>query len=95
MYYFPLTPRLQRLYLSEATASDMRWHAEHYQKDKTMTHPSDSQAWKHFNNTYPSFAEETRNVRLGLCTDGFAPFRPYGKGYSSWPVTFTPYNLPP
>ncbi|XP_057770644.1 uncharacterized protein LOC130990427 [Salvia miltiorrhiza] len=25
MYYFPLTPRLQRLYASKATANDMRW----------------------------------------------------------------------
>ena len=29
MHYFPLIPRLQRLYASRATASEMRWHAEH------------------------------------------------------------------
>ncbi|XP_075500141.1 uncharacterized protein LOC142538729 [Primulina tabacum] len=29
MYYFPLTPRLQRLYASTATAKHMRWHHEH------------------------------------------------------------------
>ncbi|KAK8621907.1 hypothetical protein V6N13_097535 [Hibiscus sabdariffa] len=28
MYYFPLTPRLQRLYASEVTSKDMRWHVE-------------------------------------------------------------------
>ncbi|XP_059295324.1 uncharacterized protein LOC132048635 [Lycium ferocissimum] len=33
MYYFPLIPRLQRLYASHATAADMRWHHEHTQKD--------------------------------------------------------------
>ncbi|KAH6783195.1 hypothetical protein C2S52_008154 [Perilla frutescens var. hirtella] len=27
MYYFPLTPRLQRLYASNVTANDMSWHA--------------------------------------------------------------------
>ncbi|XP_050207362.1 uncharacterized protein LOC126656787 [Mercurialis annua] len=29
MFYFPITPRLQRLYDSKATAKHMTWHAEH------------------------------------------------------------------
>ncbi|KAL0337718.1 UNVERIFIED_CONTAM: hypothetical protein Scaly_2046900 [Sesamum calycinum] len=33
-----------------------------------MCHPSDVEAWKHFDRMYPKFAEEPRNVRLGLCT---------------------------
>ncbi|KAL4367573.1 hypothetical protein GQ457_05G029620 [Hibiscus cannabinus] len=71
MYYFPLTPRLQRLYASEVTAKHMRWHAEH-QNDEVdlMCHPSDSFAWKYFDQEHPTFSYETRNVRLGLCTDG-------------------------
>ncbi|XP_073119657.1 uncharacterized protein [Henckelia pumila] len=44
MYYFPITPRLQRLYASTATASHMRWHHDHYFDGDTMTHPSDSPA---------------------------------------------------
>ncbi|XP_074306162.1 uncharacterized protein LOC141641399 [Silene latifolia] len=44
---------------------------------------------------YPDFADEPRNVRLGLCTDGFSPFDQFGKPYSCWPVMVTPYNLPP
>ncbi|XP_039120162.1 uncharacterized protein LOC120256563 [Dioscorea cayenensis subsp. rotundata] len=96
MFYFPLTPRLQRLYGSNATAKHMRWHFEHeMEKDGVMRHCSDSPAWKHFNNMYPSFASECRNARLGLCTDGFQPFGQSGQQYSSWPVIVTPYNLPP
>ncbi|KAL6561202.1 hypothetical protein OROMI_016803 [Orobanche minor] len=95
MYYFPLTPRLQRLYASEATAEDMRWHATHESEPGVMHHPSDSEAWTHFSDTHPNFAAESRNVRLGLSADGFAPFGQYGKQYSSWPVVLTPYNLPP
>jgi Transposase family tnp2/Domain of unknown function (DUF4218)/Transposase-associated domain len=95
MYYFPLTPRLQRLYASSVTAKDMRWHAEHVVEDGVMSHPSDSEAWKHFDQSHPEFAAETRNVRLGLCTDGFQPFGSFGAQYSSWPVIVTPYNLPP
>ena len=60
-----------------------------------MCHPSDSEAWQHFNATHPDFAAEIRNVRLGLCTDGFNPFGCSGRQYSSWPVILTPYNLPP
>ena len=95
MYYFPLTPRLQRLYASEATAKSMRWHDDHFVEDDEMRHCFDSSAWKHFNAMHPSFAAESRNVILGLCNDGFQPFGQYGSQYSSWPVILTPYNLPP
>nr|GEZ96026.1 hypothetical protein [Tanacetum cinerariifolium] len=94
MHYFPLIPRLHRLYASKVTATHMRWHDEHVQEDGVMSHLSDAEAWKHFDQTYPPFAEETRNVRLGLCTDGFQPFGQSGKQYSCWPVIVTPYNLP-
>ncbi|KAM3232669.1 hypothetical protein P3L10_018028 [Capsicum annuum] len=44
MYHFPLILRLQRLYASHATATDMRWHHEHKKVDGVMRHPSDSEA---------------------------------------------------
>ena len=94
MFYLPITLRLQRLYASVVTAEHMRWHAEHAQ-DGVMRHPSDAEAWRHFNAMWPDFASETRNVRLGLCTDGFNPFGASGRQYSCWPVILTPYNLPP
>ncbi|KAL6586159.1 hypothetical protein OROMI_002803 [Orobanche minor] len=94
MYYFPLTPRLQRLYASKATAKDMRWHASSASDCEIMQHPADSPAWKHLDSVFPDFAREIRNVRLGLSTDGFQPFGQTGKQYSSWPVIVTPYNLP-
>ena len=73
----------------------MRWHNEHQQDDDVMRHPSEGEAWKHFNRMHPDFASESRNVRLGLCTDGFNPFGAAGQQYSCWPVILTPYNLPP
>ncbi|KAL0318277.1 UNVERIFIED_CONTAM: hypothetical protein Scaly_2847800 [Sesamum calycinum] len=39
--------------------------------------------------------EEPRDVRLGLCTDGFAPHGQYGRTSSCWPIIITPYNLAP
>ncbi|XP_055961463.1 uncharacterized protein LOC130015403 [Mercurialis annua] len=64
-------------------------------EDEKMCHPSDSPAWKRFSELHTDFADETRNIRLGLCTDGFLPFGSFGTQYSSWPVIVTPYNLPP
>ena len=70
--FFPITPRLQRLYAYDATAKHMRWHAEQPHEDGgIMHHCSNSPTWKHFNLNHPSFSCESRNVRLGLCTDRF------------------------
>ncbi|CAL8999837.1 unnamed protein product, partial [Prunus brigantina] len=82
MRYLPLKPRLQRLYMSTHTATDMRWHKEKRVDDDVMRHPADGEAWKAFDRTFPEFAAEPRNVRLGLATDGF---NPYG-GYMACPV---------
>ncbi|CAH9097537.1 unnamed protein product [Cuscuta europaea] len=95
LYYLPIAPRLQRMYASTATAKHMTWHVEHETKEVMMSHPSDYEAWRHFDRCHPQFAMEPRNVRLGLCSDGFAPFGRFGKNYSCWPVMLTPYNLPP
>ncbi|KAM3269053.1 hypothetical protein P3S67_031017 [Capsicum chacoense] len=95
MYYFSLFPRLKRLYASHATGADIRWHHDHKKEDGVMRHQSDSEAWNHFNESHPFFAVEPRNVRLGLCLNGFQPISQSGRKYSSWPVIVTPYNLPP
>jgi len=42
----------------------------------------DGTAWKHFDNKYPDFAAEYRNVRLGLCADGFNPYTLSSRSYS-------------
>ena len=73
----------------------MRWHAEHTSNPGEMCHPSDGEAWKHFNKVFPTFATKPRNVYLGLCTDGFSPFGMSGHNYSLWPVIMTPYNVSP
>ncbi|XP_048591404.1 uncharacterized protein LOC125576096 [Brassica napus] len=94
MWYLPIADRLKRMYQSKKTAAAMRWHAEHRSKEGEMCHPSDAAEWKHFQEMHPQFAEEPRNVYLGLCTDGFNPFG-MSRNHSLWPVILTPYNLPP
>ncbi|WMV07895.1 hypothetical protein MTR67_001280 [Solanum verrucosum] len=65
MHYLPLIPRLKRLYASNSSAPYMRWHRENRRPPGVMCHPSDGEAWKYFDRTYPDFAAEPKNVRLG------------------------------
>jgi len=48
MFYFPVIPRLQRLYASRSTAEHMRWHYDNRCEDGVLCHPSDGEACKHF-----------------------------------------------
>lgn len=60
-----------------------------------MRYPRDGESWKKFDTTFPEFAFDPRNVRLGLASDGFNPFGMMNTNYSVWPVVLVPYNLPP
>ena len=73
----------------------MTWHQSYDVVDGVMAHPSDGEAWKHFNSVHPHFSAESRNVRLGLCTDGFNSFGSFVAPYFCWLIILTVYNLPP
>ncbi|XP_077219723.1 uncharacterized protein LOC143853913 [Tasmannia lanceolata] len=93
--HFPLKPRLQRLYMSTKMASFMTWHHDNRTKDDILRHPADSAAWQTFDYIHQWFSSEPRNIRLGLGSDGFNPFRTMSIAHSTWPVVLIPYNLPP
>ncbi|KAK3218820.1 hypothetical protein Dsin_012790 [Dipteronia sinensis] len=93
--HFPLIPRLQRYFMSNKTASFLQWHERDHVKDGLLRHPADSEAWKKFDNRYPDFGSDPRNVRLGLASDGFNPFGTMSISHSTWPVILIIYNLPP
>jgi len=93
--YFPITHTLQRLFMSPRTAEHMTWHQSHDAVNGVMVHPSDGEAWKHFNSVHPHFSAESRNVCLRLCTNEFNPFGSFATPYSCWPIILTVYNLPP
>lgn len=94
MWYLPIADRLKRMYQIVKTSAAMRWHAEHEDEEGEMCHPSDGAEWKIFQKLRHHFADEPRNVYLGLCTDGFNTFG-MSRNYSLWLVILTPYNLPP
>lgn len=93
--YFPIIPRLKRMFRSEKTAMDLRWHFSNKSNDGKLRHPVDSATWDQMNGKYPVFAAEPRNIRLGLSTDGFNPFSMKSSRYSCWPVLLVNYNMAP
>jgi hypothetical protein len=96
--YMPITLRLKRLYLSEETAKQMRWHKEgkcDTEDLNIMLHPANTEAWEALDYFDPEFARDPRSVLLSLSMDGFHPHSEASSPYSSWPVFVMPYNLPP
>jgi len=84
--YFPLKPRIKKLYMSSKTVDSMKWHEKGRTNDGKLRHPADSFAWKTFDSLHPDFALDPRNVRLGLASDGFNPYKTMSSKYSIWPV---------
>ncbi|GLU06043.1 hypothetical protein SLE2022_231080 [Rubroshorea leprosula] len=72
----------------------MVWHLTCGGVSEKIVHPTGVEEWKHFDRTYPDFASNPRNVRFGLCTDGFTPFGHTSAPHSCWPVFLVVYNLP-
>nr|XP_051197060.1 uncharacterized protein LOC127310421 [Lolium perenne] len=94
--YFPLIPRLERMFLSKEQTKEVQWHKLKRQDvENDLSHPTDGDAWKDFDNIHKDFAADARNIRLGLATDGFNPYGNMSNSYNMWPVFVVPYNLPP
>ena len=93
--HFPLIPRLQRMFQTPVQAALQTHHWENRSLDGLQRQASDSRQWALVDSTYPDFAEEHRNVRLGLATDGVNPFSIKRSTWSTWPILLLNYNLPP
>ncbi|XP_019246466.1 PREDICTED: uncharacterized protein LOC109226120 [Nicotiana attenuata] len=93
--YFPLKPRLLRIFMCSETAAAMRWHATERPNDGNLRHPADREAWKNFDLFHKDFSRDPRNVRMGLSSDGFNPFRTMSISHITWPVMLMNYNLSP
>ena len=92
--YFPIIPRLQRLFMCSRTADTLRWHDKERCKDGKLRHPADGKSWKDFDDLHHEFAKNSRNLRLRLASDGFNPFRSMSISHSTWPIVLMVYNLP-
>jgi hypothetical protein len=57
-------------------------------------HPADGSQWRLIDREFLKFAEDTRNLRFALSTDGMNPFGEQSSSHITWPVTLCIYNLP-
>jgi hypothetical protein len=74
----------------------MRWHKEGlHENDRVMGNPSNGEAWKVLDSFDADFANDARNIRFRLMTNGFDPFSTNSAPYSCWHVFAVSYNLPP
>jgi len=78
------------MFASMQTTSQMTWHYENRRSLSMLRHPSDGEAWKHFDRVHADFAIDPWNVRLDLCKDGFNPYiQASFSPYSYWPIIVT------
>nr|KYP57386.1 hypothetical protein KK1_003647 [Cajanus cajan] len=94
LWYLPIIPRFKRLFAIKEDAKNLTWHENGRKVDKFLRHPTDSPQWKRIDKTFPEFGVESRNLRIGLATDGMNPYGNLSSKHNSWPVLLVIYNLP-
>jgi len=62
----------------------MLWHDRDRVKDGILRHLADATTWKDFDEQNPYFDSNPCNVRLGLSSDGFNPFRAMSTTHSTF-----------
>ena len=68
--------------MSPEKVKEILWHSRNKSTDDTICHPIDCDEWKNIDEKWPAFANEPRNLRLGLAFDGFNPFGIQSSTYS-------------
>ncbi|WVZ96293.1 hypothetical protein U9M48_041949 [Paspalum notatum var. saurae] len=84
-WYFPLLARLIQLLATSMDAQLVWWHKEDRKTDNCLRHLANSAQWHIIDFKYGSFAQEPRNLRFALSTDGMNPFGQMSTSHSVWP----------
>ncbi|XP_031091107.1 uncharacterized protein LOC115996105 [Ipomoea triloba] len=69
LWYLPILPRFKHMFSNPSDAKNLTWHVDKRISDGKLRRLADSPQWKTFDNAFPEFGYESRNLRLGLCTD--------------------------
>ena len=89
MWYLPIIPKMKRLFANPNDAKNLRWHVDERKCDGMYRNPVDSIQWRKFDDEFLEFSKESKNIRLGLTTDGMNSF---GNEYKSqFMACFTSY----
>ena len=93
--WFPLLPRILHIYRAKRLSELQTWHAKNRSTDGKMRLVIDSPAHHFIETQWCKFATDSRNIRLGMATDGISPFGTMRSKYSLWPVVMMNYYIPP
>jgi len=74
MWYAHIIPRLKRLFRNKDNAKLLWWHKEDCKIDNMLRHPADGSQWRAIDREFLDFADDARNLRFALSTDGMNPF---------------------
>jgi len=53
---------MKRLFANPNDANNIRWHADERKCDGMNRHPTDFIKWKKFDDQFPEFGKESRNI---------------------------------
>jgi hypothetical protein len=63
------------MFVTKEASELAQWHNVKRQlSEKELGHPADGEAWHDFDIEFSDFANDVRNLRLGLAIDDFNPF---------------------
>jgi len=95
MWYLPIIPMMKGLFANPYDAKNLRWHTVERKCEGMYRHLAYSFQWKKFDDEILEFDKESRNIRLGLATEGMNSFGNMSTNHSSWPILLVIYNISP
>ncbi|KIL55189.1 hypothetical protein M378DRAFT_53490, partial [Amanita muscaria Koide BX008] len=100
--YLPIIPRLRAMVANASYAIKMQYRTNYKHKPSRMQDIFDGANYCSLLESNITIGDETlgslffsdsRDIALGLSTDGFTPFK--GRDKTAWPILLFNYNLPP
>ena len=95
VWYLLIISRCKHMFANPTDAKNLRWHADERKCDGLVRHSADFVQWRNIDKEFPTFGNESRNLRLELASDGMNPYEDFSTNHSSWLVSLVIYNLPP
>ena len=94
LQYFPIIPRLQRLFRCQEVAKLLKYHSANQSEDGMLRFVLHSEQCASVAEIDPRFLQKDTNLYLGLVVDGVNPFGNQNLRHSTWPLLTIMYNLP-
>lgn len=92
--YFPIIPKMQRLYKCPKIADLLKHFEGATVESNIMKSIADSFQWKEVSRMYPLFRDVGKSLRLGLVADGVCPHGNQSSKHSTWIILLAIYNFP-